>query len=253
MNKGSLAPPVPTAPLDDPWAELERLARAVPADKRVWWQFSSDTQTGEGVELSELLCYFDDEGAPRVWDWPVTGKFIAAANPATILKLIEAARQGPARYEGPTGRSHPNPSPSPEPVKDQAEQGVEPVAWATDRELAEVASDRSPLGRHLTIYRHAASGAHKPLYSQATVSALQKREAGLMALSDPAHWRDRDDQWSEAIKAVHPMNSDDPKRHERFMTALEMVGNRHGKYELVGLVQWLLTRAETAEALGDQT
>lgn len=86
---------------------------------------------------------------------------------------------------------------------------------------------------------------------QSAADALEAAKAeieGLRALSDPKHWRDRDDQWSDAVRAVHPTRSDDPKRHERFMTALEMVGNRHGKYELVGLVQWLLTRAERAEA-----
>lgn len=93
-------------------------------------------------------------------------------------------------------------------------------------------------------------GDHLILMSDNTVSTLQAEIERLRALSDPKNWRDRDDEWSHAIRAAHPVNSDDPKRHDRFMTALKMVGNRHGKYELVALVQWLLTRAETAEALG---
>jgi len=67
------------------------------------------------------------------------------------------------------------------------------------------------------------------------------------ALAVPGNWKDRDDQWSDEIEAVHPVNSTDPLRHKRFETAMEMVGNRHGKYELVGLVQWLLTRCDKAE------
>jgi len=82
----------------------------------------------------------------------------------------------------------------------------------------------------------------------AQIAELSSRVEQLIALSDPSYWKDRDDQWSDAINAIHPMNATDPKRHHRFMVALAMVGNRHGKYELVGLTQWLLTRAEKAEA-----
>jgi hypothetical protein len=37
--------------------------------------------------LTELLCYFDDEGEPRVWDWDTTGRAIAAS-PEDIAWLV---------------------------------------------------------------------------------------------------------------------------------------------------------------------
>jgi hypothetical protein len=82
---------------------------------------------------------------------------------------------------------------------------------------------------------------------RALLSAAREGER-LRELTSPAHWKDRPDQWTDAIAAVHPVNSDDPQRFKRFELALEMVGNRHGKYELVGLVQWLLTRLDQTEA-----
>jgi len=66
------------------------------------------------------------------------------------------------------------------------------------------------------------------------------------AVGDPVLWKDRPDEWTDAILAAHPVNSTDPERHNRFALAMKMVGNRHGKYELVGLVHWLLTRLEAA-------
>ena len=65
-------------------------------------------------------------------------------------------------------------------------------------------------------------------------------------VGDPVLWKDRPDEWTDAILAVHPVNSTDPERHNRFALAMKMVGNRHGKYELVGLVHWLLTRLDEA-------
>jgi len=65
-------------------------------------------------------------------------------------------------------------------------------------------------------------------------------------VGDPVLWKDRPDEWTDAILAVHPVNSTDPERHNRFALAMKMVGNRHGKYELVGLVHWLLTRLDAA-------
>ena len=77
--------------------------------------------------------------------------------------------------------------------------------------------------------------------------ALLAEIAALRAKSDPSNWKDREDQWSKAVEEAHPVNSIDPDRHKHFDTAMSMVGNRHGKYELVGLVHWLLTRATEAE------
>jgi hypothetical protein len=65
-------------------------------------------------------------------------------------------------------------------------------------------------------------------------------------VGDPVLWKDRPDEWTDAILAAHPVNSTDPERHNRFALAMKMVGNRHGKYELVGLVHWLLTRLDAA-------
>ena len=50
-------------------------------------------------------------------------------------------------------------------------------------------------------------------------------------------WEDRPDEWTEAIQAAHPARSES---HDEYGTAMRMVGNRHGKHELVALVNWLL-------------
>ena len=50
-------------------------------------------------------------------------------------------------------------------------------------------------------------------------------------------WGDQRDQWSKQIDAAHPIHTG---RHDAYMTAMEMVGNRHSKSELVNLVCWLL-------------
>jgi hypothetical protein len=57
------------------------------------------------------------------------------------------------------------------------------------------------------------------------------------------------DQWTPLIDAVHPMNGGSC---EHYTTALEMVGNRHSKYALVELVNWLLIeQAKTQKQLAD--
>lgn len=72
--------------------------------------------------------------------------------------------------------------------------------------------------------------------------------AGKVATGVDRPWADRKDKWSEAISAAHPVNSDLPWRFECFDKAMEMVGNRHGKYELVALVSWLLSDIESLRA-----
>lgn len=52
-----------------------------------------------------------------------------------------------------------------------------------------------------------------------------------------AAWGDQRDEYSDAIDAAHPCET---KAFETFDKALAMVSKRHGKYELVGLVNWLL-------------
>jgi hypothetical protein len=61
-----------------------------------------------------------------------------------------------------------------------------------------------------------------------------------------ASWGDQKDEHTEAIRAAHPIRTDD---FETYDTAMAMIGTRHGKYELVNLVNWLLVRAKTAEAV----
>lgn len=50
-------------------------------------------------------------------------------------------------------------------------------------------------------------------------------------------WGDRRDEWSARIDAAHPVCSG---KHDAYMQAMDMVGNRHSKDELVNLVCWLL-------------
>lgn len=52
---------------------------------------------------------------------------------------------------------------------------------------------------------------------------------------------DREDQWTDAIIAAHPMETGD---HKTWEMAMEMVGNRHSKGSLVELVNWLLKEAK---------
>lgn len=55
--------------------------------------------------------------------------------------------------------------------------------------------------------------------------------------SEPDCWGDRRDQWSDSIDKAHPVNSG---AHDAYLIAMEMVGNRNSKAELVNLVCWLL-------------
>jgi len=56
-------------------------------------------------------------------------------------------------------------------------------------------------------------------------------------------WEDVEDTWTNAIKAAHPTRSGS---HDEYATAMQMVGNRHSKHELVSLVNWLLLRLKAA-------
>lgn len=58
-------------------------------------------------------------------------------------------------------------------------------------------------------------------------------------------WEDTPDDMTAACQAAHPHYT---KNYPTFVWALELVSNRHGKYALVGLVNYLLARAEAAEA-----
>ena len=50
-------------------------------------------------------------------------------------------------------------------------------------------------------------------------------------------WEDVKDEWTNAIKLSHPARSES---HEEYGVAMQMVGHRHSKGELVALVNWLL-------------
>jgi hypothetical protein len=54
---------------------------------------------------------------------------------------------------------------------------------------------------------------------------------------EPPKWEDAPDEWSDAIKAAFPTRSGS---HDAYATAMQMVGNRQSKGELVALVNWLL-------------
>lgn len=61
---------------------------------------------------------------------------------------------------------------------------------------------------------------------------------------------DKDDVYSEAIIAAHPTNSnkhDDPMLWKRYTMAMDMIGNRHGKYALIDLVNWLLKESAVVQ------
>ena len=58
-------------------------------------------------------------------------------------------------------------------------------------------------------------------------------------------WEDVRDGWTDAIKAAHPAHGSGS--HDEYGTAMQMVGHRHSKGELVALVNWLLVRIKQAK------
>ena len=71
-------------------------------------------------------------------------------------------------------------------------------------------------------------------------TAMGPASACAQCRSVDAHWADKRDQWSEAIDRAHPTLSG---LHAEYMTAMQMVGNRHSKGAICKLVNWLLVRA----------
>jgi hypothetical protein len=59
-----------------------------------------------------------------------------------------------------------------------------------------------------------------------------------------AVWEDADDEWTDAIKAAHPTRAG---TYDEYAMAMQMVGHRHSKGELVALVTWLLARDRLAK------
>ena len=60
--------------------------------------------------------------------------------------------------------------------------------------------------------------------------------------TDEAPWSDRPDQFTDRVRGAHPVMCKDEDRHARYALAMEMIHSRHGKYALVDLVNWLLTK-----------
>lgn len=62
-----------------------------------WYQGSWKQPPIEGAkELSDLLCYFDDEEKPRFWNWEFDGEFVAAARtfiPWALSELEQASQR----------------------------------------------------------------------------------------------------------------------------------------------------------------
>lgn len=52
-------------------------------------------------------------------------------------------------------------------------------------------------------------------------------------------WQDRPTPEDDAIDAAHPLKTG---RHDLYAEAMRLVGDRHSKYRLVDLVNWLLSR-----------
>ena len=62
-------------------------------------------------------------------------------------------------------------------------------------------------------------------------------------------WTDTKDEWSSAIRAAHPIESDS---HEEYAIAMRMVSSRYSKGELVSLINWLLVREKTSKVALDK-
>ncbi len=93
--------------------------------------------------------------------------------------------------------------------------------------------------------RWAASDANASVESRAAIKAYASRLAAPPAPpQEPPKWQDKRDRWSAMIDAAHPMNSGN---HDAYSTAMEMVGNRRSKGDLVDLVSWLVWRADDSE------
>jgi hypothetical protein len=58
-------------------------------------------------------------------------------------------------------------------------------------------------------------------------------------------WEDVADEWTDAIKAAFPTRSGS---HDEYGVAMQMVGHRHSKDELIALVNWLLVEKVRAIA-----
>lgn len=103
-----------------------------------------------------------------------------------------------------------------------------PSAWALAKAADHLFGDNFPSGAEVHIDR------------LAVLLDTVKAEA-IAGVDD---WRDKKDEWTDAIDSAHPTRSGS---HAEYATAMKMVGNRHSKGELVDLVNWLLVRLKAEE------
>jgi hypothetical protein len=79
--------------------------------------------------------------------------------------------------------------------------------------------------------------------------ALEQRDRLTGELQQARDWEDVGDEWTAAIDAAHPTRSGS---HETWGVAMQMVGHRHSKGQLVALVNWLMNSpTEGARTLVD--
>lgn len=69
-------------------------------------------------------------------------------------------------------------------------------------------------------------------------------------VDDAAPWQDTPDEFSEAIEAARGL--DTPEGRETYNLAFRLVSNRHSKFALVHLVNWLLKHTPPAEPTEDE-
>ena len=62
-------------------------------------------------------------------------------------------------------------------------------------------------------------------------------DVAMFLATSSSPWEDVPDEWTDAIKLTHPSRSES---HDEYGVAMQMVGHRHSKGELVALVNWLL-------------
>lgn len=87
----------------------------------------------------------------------------------------------------------------------------------------------------------------KPAYCESYEASFRftRGRSATKELGEALVWSDKKDEWSEAIDAAHPTRSG---AHAEYATAMQMVGNRHSKGELVDLVTWLLVRLKATSS-----
>jgi hypothetical protein len=79
--------------------------------------------------------------------------------------------------------------------------------------------------------------------------AICNSNANLIRVVPKYHWEDVKDEWSPAIKAAFPTNSES---HEQYATAMKMVSNRHSKWALIALINWLLVENDKLKATNNE-